>query len=268
MRKIIINKKKRRTYIIGCICVFLAVAYLGNIVFADNNKVTVYAVDSEGNEQLDNHAFAHTELQAGLMGLVGGVEAMADYTRSMELVDAVNAASKSEEVLVGSGKIKKTAVTREAVQNSLGAIGNVGYYAMETIRSNHTISATDYFTLLQIVEAEATGGDIKSKILIANVVMNRVKDGHFPDNIYDVVWQRAGGAAQFSPTEDGRISTVEITQDTIDAVDLALAGEDYSEGALFFVARTSADQNNVQWFDESLEPMFSYGGHEYFKFKE
>ena len=94
------------------------------------------------------------------------------------------------------------------------------------------MDGNDYYTLLQIVEAEATGGDIKSKILIANVVLNRVKDSRFPDTIYDVVWQTAGGSPQFSPTDDGRIYTVSITDDTIEAVDRALAGEDYSQGAL------------------------------------
>ena len=68
------------------------------------------------------------------------------------------------------------------------------------------MDGNDYYTLLQIVEAEATGGDIKSKILIANVVLNRVKDSRFPDTIYDVVWQTAGGSPQFPlPTTAGSI---------------------------------------------------------------
>ena len=56
----------------------------------------------------------------------------------------------------------------------------------------------DYYALLQIVEAEATGGDMKSKILIANVVLNRVKDSRFPDTIYEVVWEKDGGVATVS----------------------------------------------------------------------
>ncbi|MFQ9393783.1 MAG: cell wall hydrolase [Lachnospiraceae bacterium] len=47
-------------------------------------------------------------------------------------------------------------------------------------------------------------------------------------------FQYAGGSAQFSPVEDGRIYSVEITEDTIQAVDQALEGEDYSQGAPLF----------------------------------
>ena len=137
---------------------------------------------------------------------------------------------------------------------------------MEEVLSNHGMTWDDYDTLTRIVEAEATGGDLKSKVLIANVVLNRVNDERFPDSIYDVVFQYAGGSAQFSPVEDGRIYSVEITEDTIQAVDQALEGEDYSQGALFFMARQSSDSSSVEWFDSELKPLFSYGGHEYFTF--
>ena len=146
-------------------------------------------------------------------------------------------------------------------------IGSIGYYAQQKVLENQ-MDGNDYYTLLQIVEAEATGGDIKSKILIANVVLNRVKDSRFPDTIYDVVWQTAGGSPQFSPTDDGRIYTVSITDDTIEAVDRALAGEDYSQGALFFAARASAEAQNMVWFDQNLVQMFEYGGHEFFCFAD
>ena len=74
--------------------------------------------------------------------------------------------------------------------------------------------------------------------------------------------------AQFQPTVDGRINSVTITEETIEAVDRALSGEDYSQGALCFMARESADQHNIDWFDENLVPLFEYGGHEYFTFAE
>ena len=68
--------------------------------------------------------------------------------------------------------------------------------------------------------------------------------------------------------EDGRIASCTITNSTIEAVELALQGEDNSQGALFFVARNSAAPQNVQWFDSSLVWLFEYGGHEYYTFKE
>ena len=61
------------------------------------------------------------------------------------------------------------------------------------------MSDTDYDTLLHIVEAEAGGEDIKGRIMVANVIMNRVESPQFPDSVTEVVWDTEGGY-QFSPT--------------------------------------------------------------------
>ncbi len=42
------------------------------------------------------------------------------------------------------------------------------------------MSDEDYQNLLQIVEAEAGTEDIKGRIMVANVIMNRVKYSEFP----------------------------------------------------------------------------------------
>lgn len=126
------------------------------------------------------------------------------------------------------------------------------------------VSEEDYEALLRIVQAEAGNEDTKGKILVANVVLNRVVDERFPNSVYDVVFQRAGGKAQFSPIASGSYYKVVVTEDTREAVDRALAGEDYSEGALFFAARRYAGSSQMRWFDECLTKLFSYGGHEFF----
>ena len=102
------------------------------------------------------------------------------------------------------------------------------------------------------------------KMLVANVVLNRVEDSHFPDSINDVIFQSDNGVTQFSPISDGRFYKVTISQETIEAVNKVLQGEDNSRGALYFVARKVADQENMKWFDEELEWLFAYGGHEFF----
>lgn len=126
------------------------------------------------------------------------------------------------------------------------------------------VSDGDYEALLRIVQAEAGNEDTKGKILVANVVLNRVADERFPNTVYDVVFQRSGGKAQFSPVASGSYYKVVVTDDTIEAVERALAGEDYSEGALFFAARRYAGSSQMRWFDECLTKLFSYGGHEFF----
>ena len=117
----------------------------------------------------------------------------------------------------------------------------------------------------RIVEAEATDKDIKSKILVANVVLNRLKSEDFPDSIEGVVFQRENGAVQFSPTADGRYYSVNVTESSRESVERALTGEDYSEGALYFVERSIADPENVSWFDRALTKLFEYEGHAFYK---
>ena len=122
-------------------------------------------------------------------------------------------------------------------------------------------SEEDYQVLQRIVQAEAGVCDTKGKILVANVIINRVKSGKFPNNITDVVYQRG----QFSPVMNGTINSCRITQETIDCVNRALEGEDYSEGALFFMNRRASASSNVSWFDGKLRFVMQHGSHEFFK---
>lgn len=137
----------------------------------------------------------------------------------------------------------------------------------DTIEPAYCISVTDedIENLMRIVQAEAGGEDRKGKLLVANVVINRVKNPKFPDNITDVVFQKAQNVTQFSPVSNGTIYNVKITEETREVVYSALCGEDNSQGALFFMARKYAEPENAQWFDNNLTYLFSYGGHDFFK---
>lgn len=126
------------------------------------------------------------------------------------------------------------------------------------------VSEADYDTLLKIVEAEAGGEDETGKLLVANVVINRVKSVKFPNSVQEVVYQRERGVSQFTPVSDGRINTVKISDATRIAVEQALLGNDVSQGALYFVNRKAADPSRMKWFDEHLCRLFCYGGHEFF----
>lgn len=128
------------------------------------------------------------------------------------------------------------------------------------------LTEQDYMALVKIVEAEATGEDLKGKTLIANVVLNRVKSSGFPNTIYDVIHQKINGQAQFSPISDGRYYSVPITESSYEAVELALSGQDESKGALFFVARSLASDGAVSWFDENLKKVLQYGVHEFYTY--
>ena len=123
--------------------------------------------------------------------------------------------------------------------------------------SSFSLENQEYQVLLKIVEAEAGGEDQTGRMLVANVVMNRVRSGSFPDTVSGVVYQRSGGAAQFSPVADGRIDRVTVSQETVEAVARAMNGEDASAGALYFRAVNSRSG----WFDQSLNRVLEYGNH-------
>lgn len=119
--------------------------------------------------------------------------------------------------------------------------------------------------LFRIVEAEAGTEDEDGKLLVANVVLNRVESDRFPDNVTDVVFQQSGGVTQFSPVASGRYYTVKVSEETVSAVGRALMGENISQGALFFASRRYAGSEKMRWFEEKLTFLFAHGGHEFYK---
>ena len=135
--------------------------------------------------------------------------------------------------------------------------------AAEAVRASSVISFSDqdYEVLKRIVEAEAGGCDMQGRILVANVILNRVRDSEFPSTITDVVYQRS----QFSPVSDGRLNSCTVSEKTVEAVNRALAGEDYSQGALFFMNRIRSRSSNVSWFDRNLTYLFQHEKHEFFR---
>ena len=153
--------------------------------------------------------------------------------------------------------------TLELMASPAGSVwgGLIKVYAGDTPL---LITEEDKEILLRIVEAEATCEDVKGRMLVANVIMNRVLSKGFPDSIAEVVFQNNGVTYQFSPVKDGRYWTVKVSDKTREAVDRVLAGEDYSQGALFFAARSMADRKAMSWFDSSLKFLFRHGVHEFF----
>ena len=128
----------------------------------------------------------------------------------------------------------------------------------------YDISDKDYEILLRIVEAEAGGEDETGKLLVANVVLNRVENSAFPDTVEAVVFQKEGSCYQFSPVGNGRYESVRISDETYSAVERALMGEDLSEGALYFVSEKYADPEKLEWFHQSLTLLYSHGGHNFY----
>lgn len=196
------------------------------------------------------------ELPVGFMGVIEGIEAAKASSGEYHPIG-----TNGEDVLVGQRTAKRKGVSRfdagKLVEESVNTIDDQSWKLVEKTK----ISDKDYENLLAIVEAEAGGEDITGRILVANVIFNRVNSEQFPNTVTEVIWDQSGGSPQFSPTADGRIGTVTVSDTTREAVNRAIDGEDHSQGALFFIERQYAEDKNVKWFDANLKFLFQHGVH-------
>lgn len=111
--------------------------------------------------------------------------------------------------------------------------------------------------LMKIAMAEAEGESVEGKALVMLVVLNRVWSDAFPDTIEEVIFQ----PRQFTPAvPGGRYYTTEPDDGCREALALVLDGWDESEGALYF---ESGGKDG--WHSQSLEFLFEYGGHKFYR---
>ncbi len=197
---------------------------------------------------------------AGLAGAVGGLtlEGTGPTGAAGEPAPAVRRQTETAGKLAPGDGQEAAAKEQLAAADSEQAKG--APEAGETIDARIPYDEQDYEVMLKIVQAEAGGCDSTGKILVANVIMNRVEDSSFPDDITSVVYERS----QFTPVSSGAIDRVQVTKETVECVDRALQGEDPSQGALYFMNRKASGEN-AQWFDRKLTFLFSHDGHEFFK---
>ena len=112
--------------------------------------------------------------------------------------------------------------------------------------------------LAKIAMAEAEGESVEGKALVILVVLNRVWSDEFPDSIEEVIFQKN----QFSPVADGgRYWTTEPNAECAEALALVESGWDESQGALYFESAA----NEQGWHSRSLEFLFQYGGHKFYR---
>ena len=88
---------------------------------------------------------------------------------------------------------------------------------------------TTLYWLSRIINAESGNQILDGKIAVGNVVMNRVNSPLFPNNIYDVLYQKN----QFSPASSGSLKNTPNAESVI-AAKLVLDGAEVVPTALFF----------------------------------
>ena len=250
-----------RSFAVLTLCAVLAmVISLGTMTFAESEGGGVYAA-SDGGE---GSSYEEVAVPTGIAGVVSGVT---DTPLSGSTVTRIG--SSCEQVIVGQRvqKVTNTAADLNVSSSMENKVNELDARSITLAENPTLMSDEDYDTLLRIVEAEAGSEDIKGRVLVANVIMNRVKSEDFPNTVTEVVWDNSDGVPQFSPTYDGRINEVAVSDETREAVKQALKGTDYSEGALFFIQKSAAEEHNVKWFEKDLKRLFKYGVHEFYTYK-
>lgn len=223
----------------------------------------VYAASEQKSSTYTD--YTDDSLPTGIAGVVSGVNATPSAGMTVKRIGI-----SCDDVIVGQrvSKVTSSAVEMNVSDSMTTTVDNFDAQVVSLSSSAKMMSDEDYENLLQIVEAEAGTEDLKGRILVANVIMNRIKYPEFPNNATDVIWQYIDGVAQFSPVADGRIAEVVPTDETKEAVRQALEGVDYSEGALFFIQKSAAAKSNIQWFDKNLKKLFKHGVHEFYTYPE
>lgn len=132
----------------------------------------------------------------------------------------------------------------------------------DTIYSELELSDDEVAILERIVEAEATDGDIESKMHVAHVVLNRCLSSEFPNSVKGVVFQKK----QFSPISDGRYYKVVITDETREAVQNAIYSDDTTDGALYFANISLVKNTKTKGWFSTLNYLFTDTvGHSFYK---
>ncbi len=201
------------------------------------------------------------EYEENISGLLWNYELIADIQRRADDIRAEEELREEE--------YRELLVTMGMNEDYVSQDPELPEYLTKTYNPQMDIelSEQELSELLRLVEAEAPAEDIYGKILVANVVLNRVNNEKMADTVTGVIYEKVGGSAQFSPTVISWYwNSIVVTDSTREAVARCLSGEDYSEGALYFYAweRDPDKHERVEWMQD-LECVFTHGGHRFFR---
>jgi len=129
------------------------------------------------------------------------------------------------------------------------------------VKDKPPIPKPDLEILERITQAEAGGEDMKGRILVVNVIMNRMYSAHRSFQNVNTVTEVVFAERQFEPTRNGAFERAVVSEGTREAVLRALDGEDYSQGALWFRAIRGAEGG---WHETALTPLFDHGCHRFY----
>lgn len=113
--------------------------------------------------------------------------------------------------------------------------------------------------LSRIIYAESGAEPFAGKILVGNVILNRMFSDEFPNTIYDVIFDRKYGV-QFSPVANGSIWNTP-NADSVAAAKICLDAYYLSRDALYFL---NPDLATNFWIPNNRDFLIKVGGHEFY----
>lgn len=111
----------------------------------------------------------------------------------------------------------------------------------------------------QVLHCECRYSSFDGKIAVANVITNRVASTLFPDNVFDVIYDRRYGSVQFTIAYNGKLNNTP-TGECILAAKCALNGTVVAKDCLFY----QTEKLTGSWMDKNREVAMCVGGNKFF----
>lgn len=117
----------------------------------------------------------------------------------------------------------------------------------------------DIFWLSRILYSEAGQQGLEAMLAVGQVVLNRVESPNYPNTVFEVVFDRAGGV-QFTPVQNGTVFA-EPSELAEIAAYMCYEGFDLVGSSLYFVNPAAGDDS---WFKANKVYCASVGGHDFY----
>ncbi len=122
-----------------------------------------------------------------------------------------------------------------------------------------TYNQDEVYWLSKIIHSESVGEIMEGQIAVGNVILNRVESDDFPNTIYSVIFDKAGGV-QFEPVINGSIYSTP-SHSSVEAAKRALSGENTAGNSLFFLNPKKAQSF---WIVNTRSFYRSIGNHDFY----
>ena len=117
----------------------------------------------------------------------------------------------------------------------------------------------EFDLLCRVVEAEIGIGNFDQKCNVASSIINRYFSETFPNDWKDLLFQKRNGVYQYSSVGNGLYRTVEVSEDTILAIEYSFMIEDTTNGCTYF------HSGNSTWHENNLGFAFDDGLHKFYR---